>query len=131
MKTTFVGNIGKDAEIRKVNNAGREDSVCSFWVAENLTKRDGTKKTLWHKVTIWRGYAETMAQYLKAGRKVLIQGTAKANVYTNKANQLVPYIDIQADEITLLDAKRSEEAPEETTAPAQTQEVVESEEMPW
>lgn len=131
MTATFVGNIGKDSELRKVNNGGREDSVLSFWVAENLTKRDGTKKTLWHKVTIWRGYAETMAQYLKSGRKVLITGAIKANVYTNKANQLVPYIDVQADTITLLDGKKPEETPEETTAPAQTQEVVESEECPW
>ena len=113
MKCTFKGNIGKDAQLRKVHNGDREDSVLSFWVAENKKKRNGEQKTLWHKVTIWRGYAETMAQYLKEGRKVFVTGEGEAKCYTNKQNQIVPYIDVQADEIELLDGKKPEDTPPE------------------
>jgi single-strand DNA-binding protein len=128
MKITVIGNVGKDAELRKVNNGGREDSVCSFWIAENISKRDKTQITRWHKVTIWRGYAETLAQYLKSGRKVLVTGVAQAKCYTNKQNQIVPYIDIQADEINLLDGKKPEGEPEETETPAA---VVNEDSTPW
>ena len=114
MKTTFIGNVGKDAVLRKVNNGDRQDSVLSIWVAENIPKRDGSTKTEWHKVTIWRGYAETMAQYLKAGRKVYVEGTAKANSYTTQDNRIVPYIDVQATELKLLDSKPKEDVPPET-----------------
>lgn len=114
MKTTFIGNIGKDAVLRKVTNGERQDSVLSIWVAENIKKRDGSTKTEWHKVTIWRGYAETMAQYLKAGRKVYVEGTAKANSYTTQDNRIVPYIDVQATELKLLDSKPEEDVPPET-----------------
>ena len=114
MKTTFIGNIGKDAVLRKVTNGDRQDSVLSIWVAENIKKRDGSTKTEWHKVTIWRGYAETMAQYLKAGRKVYVEGTAKANSYTTQDNRIVPYIDVQATELKLLDSKPEEDVPPET-----------------
>ena len=117
MKTNFIGNIGKDAVLRKVHNGEREDSVLSIWVAENIKKRDGSTKTEWHKVTIWRGYAEKMAQYLKAGRKVYVEGTAKAASYT-KENQIVPYIDVQASELRLLDSKPEEEVPPETAEEA-------------
>lgn len=123
MTINLFGNIGKDAEVRKVNVGGVETSVCSFWVAENITKRDNTKETLWHKVTIWRNYADTMVQYLKSGRKVYVEGSAKAKTYTTKANQIVPYIDIQAKEIKLLDNRKPEEAAPEVE--------VDTEETPW
>lgn len=108
MTINLIGNIGKDAELRKVNVGGVETAVLSFWVAENNRKRDGSQETLWHKVTIWRNYAETMAQYLKSGRKVFVTGTAKADSYT-KDNMVHPYISVQASEIKLLDGKKPEE----------------------
>lgn len=109
MTINFDGNIGKDAELRTVKIGEDEVKVLSVMVAENKTKKDGSKKTLWHKVTIWRKYAETMAEYLKAGRHVLVEGDAEAKFYTNKNQQIVPYIDVQATKIRLLDSKRDEE----------------------
>jgi len=126
MKINVIGNIGKDAVLRKVHNGEREDSVLSIWVAENVKKRDGSSKTEWHKVTIWRGYAEKMAQYLKAGRKVYVEGSAKASCYTTQDNSIVPYIDVQASELRLLDSKPEEEVPPEVT-----EEATETEETPF
>jgi single-strand DNA-binding protein len=119
-----MGNIGKDAQLRKVKVGENEVSVLSVWVAENIKKRDGSTKAIWHKVTIWRGYAEAMAQYLKSGRLVFVTGTAEAKSYTTQDNRLVPYIDVQASEIKLLDGKKPEEdVPPEAAAT--------DEETPW
>lgn len=128
MKITVVGNVGKVEELRKVNNGGREDSVLSFWIAENITKRDGSREARWHKVTLWRKYAETMAKYVTVGRKIMVNASnVKAKAYTNKQSQIVPYIDIQADDVELLDRKPQEEAPEEVET---TAEIVEDA-TPW
>lgn len=124
MTITFMGNIGKDAQLRKVKVGENEVSVLSVWVAENIKKRDGSTKAIWHKVTIWRGYAEAMAQYLKSGRLVFVTGTAEAKSYTTQDNRLVPYIDVQASEIKLLDGKK----PEEDVPP---EAEVADEETPW
>jgi len=124
---TTMGNIGKDATLRKVNVNGVETSVCSFWIAENIKKRDNTVRTLWHKVTIWRGYAEAMVQYLKSGRHVYVTGTVEAKTYTSKDNRIVPYIDIQASEIKLLDSKKDDDVPPETEVSEENAE----EETPW
>lgn len=124
MTITFMGNIGKDAQLRKVKVGENEVSVLSVWVAENIKKRDGSTRAVWHKVTIWRGYAEAMAQYLKSGRLVFVTGTAEAKSYTTQDNRLVPYIDVQASEIKLLDAKK----PEEDVPP---EAAVTDEETPW
>ena len=123
---TVIGRIGKDAELRKFGE-GEHDFVTDVWVAENRKKRDGSTKTLWHKVTIWRNYAETMAQYLKTGRKVYVTGSPEAKFYTNKAQQIVPYIKVQASELTLLDAPKTEGAPEPAAEPAE----VAVPENPW
>lgn len=129
MTINFDGNIGKDAVLRTVNVGGEETKVCSFWVAENIGKRDGSTKTLWHKVTIWRGYAEKMAQYLKKGRHVLVEGYAEAKTYTTQDNRIVPYIDVQpgiGGKVKLLDRNTSEEVPPEA------EDVAEEEmETPW
>ena len=124
MTITFIGNIGKDAQLRKVKVGENEVSVLSVWVAENIKKHDGSTKAIWHKVTLWRGYAEAMAPYLKSGRLVYVTGTAEAKSYTTQDNRLVPYIDVQASEIKLLDGKKPEEdVPPEAAAT--------DEETPW
>lgn len=109
-KITVKGYIGKDAELRTVGEGENTFSVCDFWLGENVKKRsDGSTRTIWHKVTIWRKYAETMAPYLKSGRKVQVEGFAEPKSYTNRENTIVPYIAISADDIDLLDAPRTED----------------------
>ena len=114
---SFDGNIGKTAELRTVQNGERQDSVTSIWVAENKKKRD--KKTgemitvaKWHKVTLWRGFAESLAPYLTAGRHVLVEGDGFATHYVNRANQIVDYIDVTASKLKLLDRKAGEDVPD-------------------
>lgn len=113
MTTNFIGNIGKDAVLKTVQNGERKDSVLSVWVAENKTRRDGSKKTLWHKVTIWRKYAEAMAPYLKSGRQLQVIGECEAKFFT-RDNQVIPYIDVQAEKLTLLGARPEDDVPPET-----------------
>ena len=127
MKITFKGNIGKTAELRTVKINGEDTKVCSFWVAENIGR--GEKKTVhWHKVTLWRKYAEVMAPFLKTGRRIEVSGVAKASSYTTADNRIVPYIDVQADEIELLDRPQPEgETPPEVAEGTETT----TEETPW
>ncbi len=125
MNINFKGNIGKDAELRKVNINNVDTAVCSFWVAENIPHRDNKKETQWHKVTIWRGYAEKMAQWLKQGRYVFVEATyAKPNKYTTNDGRIIPYFDVQASAITFLDKKAEEEEVPPT-------EELDTEETPW
>jgi single-stranded DNA-binding protein len=129
---TFDGNVGKTAELRTVKVNGADTKVCSFWVGENISKRDGSKKTIWHKVTLWRGYAEKMAQYLTTGRHVLVEGYAEAKTYTTKDNRIVPYMDVQpgiGGKVKLLDRKNDDELPPETEEA--TEPTVSEEEAPW
>lgn len=113
-KITVKGYIGTDAELRTVGEGEGAYSVCDFRIAENITRKNGDTRTVWYKVTLWRKYAETMAQYLKKGRKVQVEGLLDNDpkVYTGKDNTIHAYNNIQATDIDLLDAPRNdEEAP--------------------
>ena len=111
---TVKGFIGANAELRTVGEGENAYAVCDFRLAENINRKNGETRTVWYKVTLWRKYAETMAQYLKKGRKVQVEGLLDNDpkVYTGKDNTIHAYNNIQATDIDLLDAPRNdEEAP--------------------
>lgn len=127
MKISFKGNIGKDALLRSVQVGDSKVSVCDIWVAENIGRSQETRKTLWHKVTIWRKYAETMAQYMKTGRRIEVEGKGEAKAYTSKDGRIVPYIAVSDATIEFLDRRHDEPAVPEVEAEVETEE----EATPW
>lgn len=71
----IAGNLGKDPEMRYTPSG---QAVTSFSVAtsDDYTDKSGTrvKRTIWFRVSAWGKLAETCSQYLKKGRKVLVEG---------------------------------------------------------
>jgi single-strand DNA-binding protein len=71
----FVGNLGRDPEMRYTPSG---QAVTDFPVAvnDNYTSSSGekVKRTIWIRVSAWGKQAETCNQYLKKGRKVLVEG---------------------------------------------------------
>lgn len=74
----LVGNLGKEPEMRYTNDG---KPVTSFSVAVSDGFGDN-KKTVWFKVTAWEKQAETCAQYLHKGSKVLVEGRLQADKNT-------------------------------------------------
>jgi single stranded DNA-binding protein len=110
MKITVKGNIGSDAILRTVGEGENAMSVCDFSVAENQRRTDGSTKTIWTKVTLWRKYAEVMAPLLKKGRKVLVTGEGEAETYVTNGNIVNCRVHINRSvDIDLLDRPESEE----------------------
>lgn len=71
----LAGNLGRDPEMRYTPSG---QAVTSLNVATNrqYTGSDGNtvKETCWFRVSCWGKLAETVAQYLRKGSKVLIEG---------------------------------------------------------
>lgn len=78
-KTIIIGNIGQDAELKTTESG----SFYSFSVAVN--EKDST---VWFSVTAPTRF-EKVAQYLKKGTKVYIEGKYTPKLYTNKDGQQV------------------------------------------
>jgi len=70
-----VGNLGKDPEMRYTPSG---QAVTNFNVATSrrYTSSDGNQveETVWFRVSTWGKTAEVCNQYLKKGKKVLVEG---------------------------------------------------------
>lgn len=89
-KVVLIGNLGKDPEIRKLNNG---DMVVSFTVATSESWRDKQtgdrkEKTEWHQVVVWNeGLAKLAEQYLKKGMKVYVEGALQTRKWQDQSGQ--------------------------------------------
>ncbi len=71
----LVGNLGRDPEMR-YTPSGQAVTNFSVAVNDNFTSSSGEKveRTIWVRVSTWGKQAESCNQYLKKGRKVLVEG---------------------------------------------------------
>lgn len=79
----IAGNLGRDPEMRYTPSG---QAVTNFNVAvnDNYTNSQGERieRTIWFRVSTWGKQAETCNQYLKKGRKVLVEGRMVADAST-------------------------------------------------
>jgi single-strand DNA-binding protein len=86
-KVILVGNLGKDPEVRRMQNG---NPVVNLSIATSDTWRDKAtgerkEKTEWHRVVIFsEGLAKVAEQYLKKGAKVYIEGALQTRKWTDK-----------------------------------------------
>src|SRR3979409_1353863 len=86
-KVILVGNLGKDPEVRRMQNG---NPVVNLSVATSDSWRDKAtgerkEKTEWHRVVIFsEGLAKVAEQYLKKGAKVHIEGALQTRKWTDK-----------------------------------------------
>ena len=86
-KVTLIGNLGRDPEVRRLENGA---VVAKFSVATNENYKDKNgewqKATEWHDVVVWRQLAERAERDLKKGMMVYVEGKLTHRKYTDKNN---------------------------------------------
>ena len=112
-KVILVGNLGKDPEVKYLDNGV---AVANFSLAttENYKNKEGEKvsQTEWHNIVLWRGLAEVAEKYLKKGASVYIEGKIKTRKWEDKDGNTRYNTEILADNMTMLGGKKdSQENP--------------------
>ena len=106
-KVILVGNLGKDPEIRHLDNGV---AVANFSLAttESYTNKQGERvnQTEWHNVVLWRGLADIAEKYLKKGNSVYIEGKINTRKWEDKDGNVRYSTDIVADKMTMLGSKQ-------------------------
>lgn len=83
-QVTLIGNIGKEPEIRTLDNGVK---VATFSLATStggFKKQDGTdvpEKASWHNVVCWRGLADLAEKFVKKGDKLTVFGSISYRDY--------------------------------------------------
>lgn len=123
----IIGNLGRDPEMRYLADG---TPVTSFTVAVNRrwTGPDGSQseKTWWFRVTCWRRLAETVNQYLKKGRMVMIVGEVDASAWVGQDGEPRATLEITARDVRFLGGRDQLE----TDVPTPP-EYIEEEDLPF
>ncbi|ACE05602.1 single-strand binding protein [Candidatus Amoebophilus asiaticus 5a2] len=108
-RVILLGNLGKDPEIRHLEN-GR--ARVSFTLATNefYKNKEGEKvtSTEWHNVVLWSPLAEIAEKYLTKGKQVYIEGKLTNRSYTDKDGQAKYITEVVGQNLVLLGSKESE-----------------------
>jgi single-strand DNA-binding protein len=107
-KVILVGNVGKDPEVRNLDNGV---SVANFSLAtsESYKNKNGEKvtNTEWHNIVVWRGLADVVEKYVKKGNPLYIEGKIKSRSWDDKDGVKHYATDIVADVMEMLGGKNS------------------------
>lgn len=124
-KAMLFGNLTRDPELRALPSGV---NVCNFSIATNRVykDRDGKKQEQadFHNVVVFGRQADIVAQYLKKGRSVFIEGRMQTRSW-EKDGQKQYRTEIIADRVQFGPSgaaggggeRRSQGAPEEQSAP--------------
>ena len=74
-KAILIGNLTRDPELKAIPSGNK---VCTFSLATNRTYKDANgvrqEKTDYHNIVVWGKTAENVAQYMKKGSQILVEG---------------------------------------------------------
>lgn len=81
-KIVIVGRVGQDPELKAISSGSK---VCSFSVATSRAWNDKNgerqEEVEWHNVVFWNKPAEVIAQYIKKGSLILVDGRVQTRTY--------------------------------------------------
>ncbi len=119
-KVILVGNVGRDPEVRYLDN---DVSVANFSLATTeraFTNRNGAEipeKTEWHNIVAWRGLASLAEKYIKKGAKLYIEGKIRTRSWEDQNGVRKYTTEVFADNIELL-SRREGDNTSDPAAPA-------------
>ena len=123
-RVTFIGNLGRDPELRKLESGV---SVTTFSIAtnENYKDKEGNwqTKTEWHNIVCWRNLADFVESRFKKGNLAYVEGKLTHRKYQDKDGNDKYITEVVASTCRLLekrDAAQRETNQNTVNAPATT-----------
>ena len=99
---TVIGNLTADPELRWTGNGA---AVASFTVASTPRTYDRNSgewkdgESLFLRCSVWRNAAENVAESLRKGMRVIVQGRLVQRSYETKEGEKRTVVELQVDEI--------------------------------
>jgi single-strand DNA-binding protein len=91
-KVFIIGNLTRDPELKAIPSGIK---VCSFSVATNRVWKDknGARQEAvdYHNIVVFGRQAETVAQYMKKGSQVMIEGRMQTRSWDDQATNTKKY----------------------------------------
>jgi single-strand DNA-binding protein len=111
-KVILVGNLTRDVELKYTPTG---TAIAKFGLATNRTYKDtvtgeNKQETMFIDITVFGRSAEIANQYLRKGRKVLIEGRLVLDQWVDQSGQKRSKHSIVAEKVQFMESKREAEA---------------------
>ena len=104
-KVMLIGNVGKDPDIRYIDNGVCTAQLSLATSTPAYTLQNGTQvpeRTEWHSIYLWRRLAEVVERYVHKGDKLYVEGELRYRTYTDKKGMTHKVTEIWASNIEML-----------------------------
>src|SRR5690625_4291306 len=105
--TVLVGRLTRDPDLRYTQNG---TAVASFNLAVDRPFSKG-KETDFINCVAWRKQAENLAQYMKKGDQIGVDGRIQTRTYDDKDGKKVYVTEVVADSVQFLESRQKEKQP--------------------
>jgi single-strand DNA-binding protein len=135
-KIIIIGNLGRDPEMM-YTPSGQGVTDFSVATSNKFTTSDGNQvdETTWFRVTTWGKLAEVCNQYLKKGKRVLVEGrlkpdkeTGSPRVFTRQDGTSGSSYEITAETVKFLSPRSEDQG---GSSAESSQSVSEPEDIPF
>ena len=84
-KVQLIGNVGKDPEVKNINE-NLKVATFSMATTEKYKNKDGETitNTDWHNIVVWRGLAGVVEKHIKKGSPVYVEGKIRTRSWDDK-----------------------------------------------
>ncbi|MFC5711630.1 single-stranded DNA-binding protein [Thalassorhabdus alkalitolerans] len=105
-RVVLVGRLTRDPELRYTPNGV---AVTNFGIAVNrpFTNQQGERDADFFNCVTWRKQAENVANYLKKGSMVGIDGRLQSRSFENNEGRRVNVVEVQAENVQFLEPKNA------------------------
>ncbi len=105
-RVVLVGRLTRDPELRYTPNGV---AVANFTVACNrpFSSQDGNREADFINCVVWRRPAENLANYMKKGSLIGVDGRIQTRSYDNQEGKRVFITEVVADSIQFLESRGS------------------------
>lgn len=98
---TLIGNLTADPELRFTPNGA---AVANFTVASTpgrsiVRRTSGDGDSMFINCSVWRQYAENVAESLSKGTRVIVSGRLKARSYETREGEKRTVFEVDVDEV--------------------------------
>ena len=111
-KSILVGRLVRDPELRYTPSG---QAVASFTVAVNrpFKNQQGEQEADFINCVVWRKPAENLANYMKKGGLIGVEGRIQTRSYEGQDGKTVYVTEVVAENIQFLESKKSGQQPKQ------------------
>lgn len=103
-RVILTGRLAKDPILRYTPN-GKAVAVFTLAVNRTFTNQQGNREADFINCVAWRNQAENVANFLKKGSLVGVDGRLQTRSYDNQEGQRVFVTEVQAERVQFLETK--------------------------